>query len=126
MPYDQSIDPCDLSTKSYLPGVSTYFPFTVTNFKVVVCHFVQAKVTGISGLSFSTIYSTFLRKNYPSTFSAGLWSRSWESKESHVFSWSRESESVFKTAGVGVGFLELLESESGVGVGFSKLHESES
>ena len=26
-----------------------------------------------------------------------------------------ESESVFKTAGVGVGFLKLLESESGVG-----------
>ena len=37
-----------------------------------------------------------------------------------------ESESVFKTAGVGVGFLKLLESESGVGVGFSKLLESES
>ena len=51
--------------------------------------------------------------------------------ESHVFSWSRsrESESVFKTAGVGsrsrffktagvgVGFSKLLESESGVGVG---------
>ena len=36
-----------------------------------------------------------------------------ESVESHVFSWSRES--VFKTAGVGVGFLKLLESESGVG-----------
>ena len=35
-----------------------------------------------------------------------------------------ESESVFKTAGVGVGFLKLLESESGVGVGFSKLLES--
>ena len=33
-----------------------------------------------------------------------------------------ESESVFKTAGVGVGFLKLLES----GVGFSKLLESES
>ena len=46
--------------------------------------------------------------------------------ESHVFSWSRESESVFKTAGVGVGFLKLLESESGVGVGFSKQLESES
>ena len=50
--------------------------------------------------------------------------------ESHVFSWSRsrESESVFKTAGVGVGvgFLKLVESESGVGVGFSKLLESES
>ena len=44
--------------------------------------------------------------------------------ESHVFSWSRswESESIFKTAGVGVGFLKLLESESGVG--FSKLLES--
>ena len=61
-----------------------------------------------------------------------------ESVESHVFSWSRsqfskllESESVFKTAGVGVGsrsrffktavvvvcFSKLLESESGVGVG---------
>ena len=40
----------------------------------------------------------------------GLWSR--ESLESQVFSWSRESESVFKTAGVGVGFLKLLESES--------------
>ena len=47
-----------------------------------------------------------------------------ESVESHVFSWSRESESfflnywsrsrVFKNAGVGVGFLKLLESESGV------------
>ena len=36
-----------------------------------------------------------------------------------------ESESVFKTAGVGVGFLKLLESESGVRVGFSKLLESE-
>ena len=47
-----------------------------------------------------------------------------ESVESHVFSRSRESESVFKTAGVGVGFLKL--SESGVGVGFSKLLESES
>ena len=49
-----------------------------------------------------------------------------ESVELHVFSWSRsrESESVFKTAGVGVGFLKLLESESGVGVGFSKLLES--
>ena len=37
-----------------------------------------------------------------------------ESVESHVFSWSRslESESVFKTAGVGVGFLKLLESEN--------------
>ena len=58
-----SILPCDLSTKSYLPGVSTYFPFTDTNFKVVVCHFVQDKVTAISGLSFSTISSTFLRKN---------------------------------------------------------------
>ena len=67
-----------------------------------------------------------------------------ESVESHVFSWSRsrvskllESESVFKTAGVGVSFQncwsrsqfsKLLESESvfktaGVGVGsrFSKL-----
>ena len=33
--------------------------------------------------------------------------------ESHVFSWSRSRESVFKTAGVGVGFLKLLESESG-------------
>ena len=42
--------------------------------------------------------------------------------ESHVFSWSRSRESVFKTAGVGVGFLKLLES----GVGFSKLLESES
>ena len=49
-------------TKSYLPRVSAYFPFTVTNFKVAVCHFVQAKVIGISGLSFSTISSTFLRK----------------------------------------------------------------
>ena len=61
---------CDQSTikiKSYLPGVSTYFPVTVTNFKVAVCHFVQAKVTGISGLSFSTLSSTFLRKNYSST-----------------------------------------------------------
>ena len=57
-----SIIPCDQSTKSYLPGVSTYFPFTVTSFKVAVCHFVQAEVTGISGLSFSTISSTFLRK----------------------------------------------------------------
>ena len=28
-----------------------------------------------------------------------------------------KSESVFKTAGVGVGFSKLLESESGVGVG---------
>ena len=37
-----------------------------------------------------------------------------------------ESESVFKTTGVGVGFLKLLESESGVGVSFSKLLESES
>ena len=75
--------------------------------------------------------------------------------ESHVFSWSRsrELESVFKTvgvrsrsrffktAGVGVDFLKLLELESvfqncwsrsrffktaGVGVGFSKLLESES
>ena len=38
-----------------------------------------------------------------------------ESVESHVFSWSRsrESKSVFKTAGVGVGFLKLMES--GVG-----------
>ena len=49
-----------------------------------------------------------------------------ESGESHVFSWSQSRESVFKTAGVGVGFLKLLESESGVGVGFSKLLESES
>ena len=66
-----------------------------------------------------------------------------ESVESHVFSWSRsrESESVFKTAGASrVGFLKLLESESvfqncwsqsrffktaGVRVGFSKLLESE-
>ena len=58
---------------------------------------------------------------------------SWESEsvETHVFSWnrSRESESVFKTAGVGsgVGFLKLLES--GVGVGFlnfwSRSQESE-
>ena len=62
-----SIIPCDQSTKSYLPGVSTYFPFTVTNFKVAVCHFVQAKVTAISGLSFSTLSSLFLRKKYPST-----------------------------------------------------------
>ena len=37
-----------------------------------------------------------------------------------------ESESVFKTAGVGVVFLKLLESESRVGVGFSELLESES
>ena len=37
-----------------------------------------------------------------------------------------ESESLFKTAGVGVGFLKLVESESGVGVGFLKLVESES
>ena len=65
---DQSINLCDLSTKSYLlPGVSTYFPSTVTNFKVAVCHFVQAKVTGISGLSFSTLSSTFLRNNFLST-----------------------------------------------------------
>ena len=64
-----SIIPCDQSTKSYLPGVSTYFPFTVMNFKVAVCHFVQAKVTGISGLSLSTISSTFLRKKYQSTCS---------------------------------------------------------
>ena len=62
--------------------------------------------------------------------SSGLWSRSRslesESVESHVFSWSRSRESVLKSAGVGVGFLKLLESESGVGVGFSKLLESES
>ena len=45
------------------PGVSIYFLLMVTNIKVVVCHFVQAKVTGISGLSFHTISSTFLRKN---------------------------------------------------------------
>ena len=50
-----------------LHGVSMYFLFTVTNFKVVVCHFVQAKVTAISGLSFSTISSTFLQNKYPST-----------------------------------------------------------
>ena len=37
-----------------------------------------------------------------------------------------ESESVFKTAGVGVVFFKLLESELGVRVGFSKLLESES
>ena len=37
------------------------------------------------------------------------------------FSKLLESESVFKTAGVGVGFLKLSES----GVGFSKLQESE-
>ena len=48
LPCDQSIYPSDLSTKRYMAGVSTYFPFTVTNFKVAVCHFVQAKVTGIS------------------------------------------------------------------------------
>ena len=49
--------------------------------------------------------------------------------ESHVFSWSRNR--FFKTAGVGVGFSKMLESESvflkllesGVGVGFSKLLE---
>ena len=42
-----------------------------------------------------------------------------ESVESHVFRWSRsrfskllDSESVFKTAGVGIGFSKLLESES--------------
>ena len=33
-----------------------------------------------------------------------------ESVESHVFSWSRSR--FFKIAGVGVGFLKLLESES--------------
>ena len=57
---------------------------------------------------------------------AGLWSQSQESEsvESHVFSWSRSR--FFKTAGVGVGFSKLLESESGVGVDFSKLLESES
>ena len=51
-----------------------------------------------------------------------------ESVESHVFSWSRSRESVFKTAGVGSRFSKLLESESAVGVGswFSKLLESES
>ena len=64
-----SINNCDLSTKSYLPGASIYFPFTVTNFKVAVCHFVQDKVSDISLISFSTISSTFLRKKYPSTCS---------------------------------------------------------
>ena len=38
--------------------------------------------------------------------------------------WSRSR--FFKTAGVGVIFLKLLESESRVGVGFSELLESES
>ena len=65
--FQNSIIPCNQSTKSYLPGVSMYFPFTVTNFKVAVCHFLQAQVTAISGLSFSTISSTFLRKKDPST-----------------------------------------------------------
>ena len=47
--------------------------------------------------------------------------------ESHVFSWSRsrESESVFKTAGVGVGSRSRFFKTAGVGVGFSKLLESE-
>ena len=59
-----------------------------------------------------------------------------ESVESHVFSWSRsrfskllESESVFKTAGVGVGFQNCWSRSrffKTAGVGFSKLLESES
>ena len=47
-----------------------------------------------------------------------------ESVESHVFSWSRsrfskllESESVFKTAGVGVGSRSRFFKTAGVGVG---------
>ena len=40
--------------------------------------------------------------------------------------WSRSRESDFKTAGVRVGFIKLVESELVVGVGFSKLLESES
>ena len=60
-------------------------------------------------------------------FLSGLWSRSLESVESHVFSWSRsrESESVFKSAGVGVGFLKLLESESVFQNCWSRSQESE-
>ena len=45
------------------------FEHMVTNFKVAVWHLVQAKVTGISGLSFSAISSTFLLKKYTSTYS---------------------------------------------------------
>ena len=43
--------------------------------------------------------------------------------ESHVFSWSRSR--VFKTAGVGVGFLKLLESESVFQNCWSRSQESE-
>ena len=48
--------------------------------------------------------------------------------ESHVFSWSQsqESESVFKTAGVGVRSQSRFFKTAGVGVSFSKLLESES
>ena len=58
---------------------------------------------------------------------SGLWSWIRESVESHVFSWSRsrELESVFKTAGVGVGFLKLLESESVFQNCWSRSRESE-
>ena len=45
-----------------------------------------------------------------------------ESVESHVFSWSR----FFKTAGVGVGFSKLLESESVFQNCWSRNQESES
>ena len=44
--------------------------------------------------------------------------------ESHVFSWSRSR--FFKTAGVGVGFLKLLESESVFQNCWSRSRESES
>ena len=37
--------------------------------------------------------------------------------ESHVFSWSRSRESVFKTAGVGVGSRSRFFKTAGVGVG---------
>ena len=48
------------------PGASTHCPFKVTNFKVAICHFTQAKVTGINKYTLKDIkrFPTTLLRNY--------------------------------------------------------------
>ena len=49
--------------------------------------------------------SSSIAEDLPEDFFPGLWSRSWELVESHVFSWSR----FFKAAGVGT-FVAITDS----------------